>query len=178
MASHELIQKYGVLIVFFNTFCASLGLPLPAVPTLLAVGSGLALASDDPYATLLGLTTMVAAASIGAVLGDMVWFHVGRRYGENTLRGVLRLFVSGESHLPRTQRLLERWGGRILIVARWIPGLSLFVVPLCGATAVKLRAFLIYDCIGVILWAAIGVGTGELFASRIDVIWSVAPRLI
>ncbi|GAU07264.1 hypothetical protein [Burkholderia stabilis] len=43
MISHELIARYGTLVVFLNVLGSSLGLPLPAIPTLITVGAGIAL---------------------------------------------------------------------------------------------------------------------------------------
>ena len=43
MLSHELIARYGVLVVFLNVLGSSIGLPLPAIPTLITVGAGIAI---------------------------------------------------------------------------------------------------------------------------------------
>ncbi|HVE11183.1 MAG TPA: hypothetical protein VNE00_28270, partial [Paraburkholderia sp.] len=68
MFLHELIARYGVLVVVLNVLASSLGLPLPVIPTLITVGASIALAMHALPAALLQFATMLAAAVIGGVL--------------------------------------------------------------------------------------------------------------
>ena len=111
------------------------------------------------------------------MIGDFIWFQGGRRYGERTLQTVCTLSMSREKCVQRTERFFGRWGVSVLIVARFIPGLSLVAVPLCGAMAVRLPAFFSYDCAGVTLWAAVGLIIGIAFASEVDVIFALISHL-
>ncbi|MFB9128003.1 hypothetical protein E2553_01630 [Paraburkholderia dipogonis] len=173
MLSHELIARYGVLVVFLNVLGSSLGLPLPVIPTLITVGAGIALSAHGASPMLLHFATIVGAAVAGGVLGDLVWFQGGKRYGESTLHMVCKLSLSRETCVRKTERFFGRWGVRVLIVARFLPGLSLVAVPLCGAMAVRLRSFILYDCAGVALWASAGSTVGALFASQIDGVFAL-----
>lgn len=177
MISHELIARYGTLVVFLNVLGSSLGLPLPAIPTLITVGAGIALVTHVASATVLHFAAILGAAVMGGVLGDLVWFQGGKRYGKRTLHTVCKLSQSRETCVRTTERFFGRWGVRVLVVARFVPGLSLVAVPLCGAMAVRLRSFVLHDCAGVALWASIGLAIGAIFASQIDVIFSVVARL-
>jgi membrane protein DedA with SNARE-associated domain/rhodanese-related sulfurtransferase len=172
MLSHELIARYGVLVVFLNVLGSSLGLPLPVIPTLITVGAGIALTAHGASPTWLHFATILGAAMTGGVLGDLVWFQGGKRYGEGTLHIVCKLSLSRETCVRKTERFFGRWGVRVLFVARFVPGLSLVAVPLCGAMAVRLRSFILYDCAGVALWASVGLTIGALFASQIDVVFA------
>ncbi|CAN7672965.1 DedA family protein/thiosulfate sulfurtransferase GlpE [Trinickia sp. LjRoot230] len=177
MLSHELIARYGVLVVFLNVLGASLGLPLPVMPTLITVGAGVTIATTVLSSTLSHFAMMLGAAVIGGVVGDLIWFQGGRRYGERTLHAVCKLSLSREKCVRKTERFFGRWGVRVLIVARFVPGLSLVAVPLCGAMAVRLRSFVSHDCVGVALWASVGLAVGGIFASQIDMIFALVPRL-
>jgi membrane protein DedA with SNARE-associated domain/rhodanese-related sulfurtransferase len=177
MMSHEMIARYGTLVVFLNVLGSSLGLPLPAIPTLITVGAGIALATHVASSTLLQCATILGAAVIGGVLGDLVWFQGGKRYGKRTLHTVCTLSQSRKACVRTTERFFGRWGVRVLVVARFVPGLSLVAVPLCGAMAVRLRAFVLHDCVGIALWASIGLAIGTLFASQIDAIFALVARL-
>ncbi|VWB40167.1 VTT domain-containing protein [Burkholderia lata] len=177
MMSHEMIARYGTLVVFLNVLGSSLGLPLPAMPTLITVGAGIALVTHAASSTLLHFATILGAAVIGGFLGDLVWFHGGKRYGKRTLHTVCKLSQSREACVTTTERFFGRWGVRVLIVARFVPGLSLVAVPLCGAMAVRLRSFVVHDCAGIALWASIGLAIGTLFASQIDVLFALVARL-
>nr|WP_310127031.1 DedA family protein/thiosulfate sulfurtransferase GlpE [Paraburkholderia terricola] len=175
--SHELIARYGILVVFLNVLGSSLGLPLPVLPTLITVGASTALAMNLASSTYLNFATILGSAVIGGVLGDLVWFQGGKRYGERTLHTVCKLSLSRETCVRKTERFFGRWGVRVLIVARFVPGLSLVAVPLCGAMAVRLRSFVLHDCVGVALWAFVGLAIGALFASQIDVVFVLISRL-
>ncbi|RQS07896.1 VTT domain-containing protein [Burkholderia sp. Bp8998] len=177
MMSHEMIARYGTLVVFLNVLGSSLGLPLPAIPTLITVGAGVALVTHVASSTLLHFSTILGAAVIGGFLGDLVWYQGGKRYGKRTLHTVCKLSQSRKACVRTTERFFGRWGVRVLIVARFVPGLSLVAVPLCGAMAVRLRSFVLHDCAGLALWASIGLAIGTLFASQIDVIFAFVARL-
>ena len=177
MLSHEMIARYGTLAVFLNVLGSSLGLPLPVIPTLITVGAGIALVTHVASSTILHFATILGAAVIGGVLGDLIWFRGGKRYGERTLHTVCRLSLSRETCVRKTERFFGRWGVRVLVVARFVPGLSLVAVPLCGAMAVRLRSFVLHDCAGVALWASVGLAIGAIFSSQIDVVFALIAHL-
>jgi len=177
MLSYELVAQYGALTVFLNVLGASLGLPLPVMPTLIAVGAGSAAGAHDLPAVLPQLALMLGAAVGGGVLGDLVWFQGGRRYGGRTLHAVCTLSPSRDNCVRKTEGFFGRWGVRLLFVARFVPGLALVAVPLCGAMEVRLRTFLWHDCAGVALWAAAGLAFGAAFAPQIKTVLRLASRL-
>ncbi|MEN2475310.1 VTT domain-containing protein [Burkholderia sp. GS2Y] len=177
MMSHEMIARYGTLVVFLNVLGSSLGLPLPAIPTLITVGAGIALVTHVASSTLLHFSTILGAAVLGGLLGDLIWFQGGKRYGKRTLHTVCKLSQSRDACVRTTERFFGRWGVRVLVVARFVPGLSLVAVPLCGAMAVRLRSFVLHDCAGIALWASIGLAIGTLFASQIDEIFALVAHL-
>ena len=177
MLSHELIERYAGLVVFLNVLGASLGLPLPVVPTLVTVGASIAIATSDSSSVLAHFALPLAVAVLGGVVGDLVWYAGGKRYGARTLHTVCKLSLSRETCIKKTERFFGRWGVRVLIVARFVPGLSLVAVPLCGAMSIKLRSFVAHDTLGVALWASAGLAVGGLFASQIDRIFGLASHL-
>ncbi|WP_141710793.1 VTT domain-containing protein [Paraburkholderia nodosa] len=177
MLSHELISRYGALIVFLNVLGSSLGLPLPAIPTLITIGASIAISTHAISSTLANFSIMLTAAVVGGSIGDFVWFQGGKRYGERTLQTICKLSMSRETCVRKTERFFGRWGVRVMIVARFLPGLSLVSVPLCGAMAVRLRVFISYDCIGICLWAFVGLTMGALFSAQIDLIFRIFSQL-
>ncbi|WP_051377404.1 DedA family protein [Paraburkholderia dilworthii] len=168
MLSHELIARYGVLIVFLNVFGSSLGLPLPAAPTLLMIGASMSLAAGDLSSTIGQCGVMLGAAVTGGALGDLVWFLCGKRYGARALCSACKLSVGRHACIAHMERFFGRYGVRILVIARFVPGLSFVSVPLCGATAIRWRPFVLHDCAGLGPWASVTLTTGAMFASQID----------
>ena len=174
MAMQELVDRYGALLVFANVLALSLGLPLPAMPTLVLVGAGLALQPEAMWLPLLGVLAVSVAASL---IGDSVWFYAGRRYGNRTLQSLCRLSLSRDTCMKRTERFYGRFGVRVLSVAKFIPGLSMVSVPLAGAMQARLPLFLRYDGLGAALWAALGLGLGVVFARQVETVIDALSQL-
>lgn len=174
MAMQELVDRYGALLVFANVLALSLGLPVPAMPTLVLVGAGLALQPEAMWWPLLGALAVSVAASL---IGDSVWFYAGRRYGNRTLQSLCRLSLSRDTCMKRTERFYGRFGVRVLSVAKFIPGLSMVSVPLAGAMQARLPLFLRYDGLGAALWAALGLGLGVVFARQVETVIDALSHL-
>ncbi|MBD9477815.1 DedA family protein/thiosulfate sulfurtransferase GlpE [Pseudoxanthomonas sp. PXM02] len=170
----ELVDRYGVLLVFANVLALSLGLPVPAMPTLILVGAGLALQPEAMWLPLLGVLAASVAASL---IGDSVWFYAGRRYGNRTLQSLCRLSLSRDTCMKRTERFYGRFGIRILSVAKFIPGLSMVSVPLAGAMQSRLPPFLRYDGLGATLWATLGLGLGAVFSRQVETVIDTLSQL-
>ncbi|PPU92407.1 DedA family protein/thiosulfate sulfurtransferase GlpE [Xanthomonas albilineans] len=162
----ELIARYGLALLFVNVLALSLGLPVPALPTLILVGA--------TYALLHGVEMWVALLSalsvsiLASLLGDLLWFWAGRRYGNRTLQSLCRLSLSRDSCMRQTERFYARWGVRLLMLAKFVPGLSMVSVPMAGAMRVRLAMFLRYDTLGAALWAVCGLLLGLCFAGQLQ----------
>lgn len=171
---HDLVARYGPALVFANALAASLGLPVPAMPTLVLFG---ALAALHPLSlgTVLAPVLMLA---IGATLiGDSIWFFAGRIYGGATLKTLCKLSLSRDTCVRKTERFFGRWGVRVLTVAKLIPGLSLISIPLAGAMGTRYRTFVAHDAIGATIWAGLGLALGVVLAPQIDFLLGAASRL-
>lgn len=162
--AHEiiaLIAQYGLLLVFLNVLAAQAGVPVPAVPTLVVAG---ALAAGDR----LSLAGIVAAALAGSLLGDLAWYLAGRRYGARVMRTLCRISLSPDSCVKQSELRFQRWRGQVLLVAKFVPGLSMLAPPLVGAMGLSPRHFVLLDGLGALLWAAVAIALGYAFAGEID----------
>jgi rhodanese-related sulfurtransferase len=77
----------------------------------------------------------------------------------------------------QAQANFDRWGMGLLVIAKYVPGLSTVAPPLAGAMRVGWSAFLLFDGIGAMLWAASGLGAGYLMHSQIAALLAHAERL-
>lgn len=170
---HDLVARYGPALVFVNALAAALGLPVPAMPTLVLFG---ALATLHSASLGLALAPVLVLAICATLIGDSVWFYAGRRYGGTTLKTLCKLSLSRDTCVRKTERFFGRWGVRVLTVAKLIPGLSLVSVPMAGAMGTSYRAFVSHDSVGATLWAGIGLGIGVVLAPQIDYLLAVASR--
>ena len=157
----DLIQTYGVLIVFATVLLEQIGLPIPAMPMLIVAGA-LAAGGEISWAGVL-------AASVGACLiSDYFWFKAGRFYGKRVLRLLCKISLSPDYCVSQTEDKFRRWGAKSLLVAKFVPGFNTVAPPLAGAMGTTTPVFLVYSVLGALLWSAVGIGIGMLFKDGID----------
>jgi membrane protein DedA with SNARE-associated domain/rhodanese-related sulfurtransferase len=157
----ELIAEYGLLLVFLNVLVEQAGAPLPAVPTLVVAG---ALSSTGK----LPLGAIILAALIACLLADLAWYWAGRRFGATVMRTLCRISLSPDSCVKQSELRFQRWRGQILLIAKFVPGLSTIAPPLVGAMHLRPWVFVLMDGIGSLLWIGVIVGLGYAFAHQID----------
>jgi membrane protein DedA with SNARE-associated domain len=156
-----LLAEHGLALVFANVWLAQAGLPLPAVPLLVVCG---ALAAQGQVSAAALLAIAVAAS----LLGDIPWYWAGRRYGYRILRTVCRVAIEPDSCVKQTENIFMRWGGKSLMVAKFVPGFSTVAPPLAGAVRLGFPRFLAYSAIAGAAWAGAAVAAGALFHDQID----------
>lgn len=128
---------------------------LPGDSLLFAAGAIASLGELDVW--LLGLLLTVAA-----IVGDTMNYHIGYYCGPKILRGESSRWLN-RNHLRRTQEFFERYGGKTIILARFVPIVRTFAPFVAGVGAMRYRRFLAYNVIGGIVWVAGFVGAGYLF---------------
>ena len=158
---------FGLGLLFLNVLLEQLGLPLPAVPTLLVAGA-LAAGGRLP---MLGVITVAVA---GCLLGDCCWYAAGRLYGGRVMKLLCRISLTPDVCVSQTQASFERWGGAALIVAKFIPGLSMVAPPLAGATRMHMVRFVALSLLGASLWVGAVLLAGVLLRVQIE---RLLPRL-
>lgn len=164
------LTGHGYAALFAFVLAEQLGLPIPATPFLLAAG---ALAG----AGRLSLVQTFACAVLAAVIGDAFWYELGRRRGGGVLRLLCRISLEPDSCVRRTENVFARFGGRSLLVVKFIPGLSIVTTPLAGVFQMRLWHFLLYEGAGALLWVGVFEGLGYLFSNQLEHVAFHALRL-
>ncbi len=151
----------GLGVIFVNVLCDQLGLPLPAVPTLVVAG---AMAADGrlPAGAVFGL------AVCACLIGDSTWYAAGRLFGGRVMKLLCRISLTPDTCVNDTQSTFERWGAKVLIVAKFIPGLSLVAPPLAGATRMNAVRFAAYSTLSAMLWVGAALIGGLLLRPQIE----------
>ncbi len=157
----EQLSRHGPLFVFLNVFAEQVGLPVPALPTLVVAG---ALAADGH----LSAPACLLAAVAGAVLADAAWFEAGRRRGRRILKTLCRVSLSPDSCVRQTESFYDRYGLPSLVLAKLLPGFSTVAPPLAGAMGAGWRVFLLFDTLGSLVWIGLGLGAGMIFHRAVD----------
>jgi membrane protein DedA with SNARE-associated domain len=150
------LLRYGLAVVFGNVFLEQVGAPIPALPTLIVAGALVYRGRMEPVPVL-------AAALLGSLLADTIWFLIGRWQGHKVLRTVCRLSLSPDSCVRGTEDLFERAGMPSLLYAKFIPGYNTIAPPLAGAMGKTVISFLFWDALGSLLWLGSGLTLGYVF---------------
>ena len=107
----QFLIRHGLPLVFAVVFVEQLGLPIPALPVLLAAG---ALSAAGKISLLLGVTATVVAC----LIADVFWFYLGKYRGNQVLGLLCRISLEPDSCVRRTQNLFTRYGLRGVRVLR------------------------------------------------------------
>jgi len=158
---------YRVVAIIVNVLADQVGLPVPAVPTLIVAGA-LAAQGELPAAPLF------CGALLACVLADSGWYLAGRRYGNGVMRLLCRISLTPDSCVSQTQARFERWGSNALMFAKFVPGLAIIAPPLAGATRMSWLRFVAYSSLGSAAWIGVAMLAGMLFREQIR---QILPRL-
>jgi membrane protein DedA with SNARE-associated domain len=153
--------QHGYTVLFFWVLAETMGLPIPSAPLLITVG---ALAGAGQMNLFLGIGTAVCAA----FLGDTFWYFMGRRHGGQVLSLICRISLEPDSCVRRTENIFAHYGARTLLVTKFFPGLSAVSTPLSGIIGMRVPRFLLFDGMGMLLWAGAYVLFGFLFSEGLD----------
>jgi membrane protein DedA with SNARE-associated domain len=156
----EFLRAYGYPLVFVAVLAENLGLPLPSFAVVLAAAS---LAAEMRF-TLAGL---LAIGTLAPLLGDALWYLLGRFRGRPILRTLCSISLNPDSCVSRTENLFERHGLKSLLVAKFLPGLNTVASPLAGMLRISPLRFLLFDVAGSALWAGAAVGLGWMFRAQV-----------
>ena len=157
----EFLQRYGYWVLFANVLVEQIGLPLPAVPVLLAMG---ALSGLGDFSLSISLLLAVTAA----LLSELVWYRLGIQRGGRILGLVCKLSLEPDSCVSNTKQTFGKWGAYSFLFAKFVPGLSAVAAPMAGLTRMPLRKFLLADLIGALLWSGTYLGAGYVLRDQLE----------
>jgi membrane-associated protein len=161
---NELVTQYQLwtyAILFGIVFCETGFVVTPFLPgdsLLFAVG---ALARKPGCPLDVGWLFLILTAA--AVLGDTVNYQIGHFLGPKVFKGQSRWLK--KEHLDRTHQFFERYGGKTIIIARYVPIVRTFAPFVAGVGAMTYWKFLTYNVIGGVLWVASILFAGYFFGT-------------
>lgn len=166
----QFLIRHGGLLVFVIVFAEQVGLPIPAFPILLAAG---ALAG----AGKMNLALAIVLAFTACLMGDLLWYYLGRHRGAKVLGLLCRISLEPDSCVRRTEEFFLRHGTRSLVFAKFLPGLSTVTPALAGLFSVKVERFMLYDGLGAFIWVGAATVPGYLFSDQLEWMAAQAGRL-
>jgi membrane-associated protein len=148
------------VLLFAVIFCETGLVVTPFLPgdsLLFAVGAVIALPGSS-----LSLPLMLAVLIAAAVLGDAANYWLGYKLGPAVFRSE-RSWLFNKKHLLRTQHFYEKYGGKTIILARFIPIIRTFAPLVAGIGRMEYRHFFAYNAAGGAAWVLICVFSGYFF---------------
>ncbi len=159
-----IVQNFGLwtyLIIFLVIFIETGLVVMPFLPgdsLLFALG---ALAAGE----ILHIWSLLILLSAAAVIGDSVNYLIGKYFSHKILGSkTLGRFVKKE-YLEKTHNFYEKYGGKTIIIARFVPIIRTFAPFVAGIGSMNYSKFIAYNILGGILWVATMVSAGYLFGN-------------
>ena len=155
--------EYGTLtyLILFIIIFAETGLVvtpfLPGDSLLFAIGA-------IPAREILDIRIIIFLLIIAAVLGDTVNYWVGSFFKDKILNGEKIRFIN-QKHIEKTQEFYDKYGGKTIIIGRFIPIVRTFAPFVAGIGTMDYKRFISFNVIGGILWILIFSIAGFLFGN-------------
>ena len=160
----EFVRDYGswVYAILFTIVFAETGF----VVTPFLPGDSLLFAAGALCATgELSLTGMLALLVLAAFAGNTVNYSVGRYIGPRVFTGQSSHRLLNRQYLDRAHAFFEQYGGKAIILGRFVPIVRTFVPFVAGAAQMTTASFVLYNIVGAVGWVTLCLGAGWLFGN-------------
>jgi membrane-associated protein len=159
----EIAREYGpgvYAFLFLIVFCETGLVITPFLPgdSLLFVAGALAAGG------VMNIHLLVLVLIIAAVLGDSLNFAIGRWIGPRVFRYDDSWFFK-KAYIERTHRYFERYGGRTIIIARFVPVVRTYAPFVAGVGQMDYQRFFMFNAVGGVIWVALIGYAGYLFGT-------------
>ncbi|MGH8080689.1 MAG: VTT domain-containing protein [Lysobacter sp.] len=168
IAAHPIAAGIVIFLIAFCDALIILGIVVPALPLLFAVGTLVGLGHiNGPYALL--------CSTLGAFVGDGLSYYIGYRWGPR-LRERWP-FSKYPQWLDRGENLFRRNGTKAILIARFVGAIRPFVPAIAGMLRMPMRRYALPSLIACIGWSALFLAPGWLLGASYDAVAAVADRL-
>lgn len=163
----DLVTSWGPwfpALMFLIIFCETGLVALPFLPgdsLLFALG---ALCADQVGG--LNIWFLGPLLLVAAILGDAVNYHMGAWFGPAVFRAK-DSWLLNKNHLLKAQAFYEKYGGKTVILARFVPIVRTFAPFVAGIGAMNYPRFLLFNVIGAVAWVFLCMSGGYLFGKMI-----------
>lgn len=165
----DMLRQYGAwtyAILFLIIFCETGLVVTPFLPgdsLLFAAGAITAAANNQPGEQALSIIILWLVLMVAAVLGDTVNYHIGKAVGLRVFKEDAR--VMKLEYLRRTEKFYAKYGGKTIILARFIPIVRTYAPFVAGASRMDYPRFLSFNIIGGVIWITLFLFAGYFFGN-------------
>ncbi len=153
-------HQYTIYLILFAIVFCETGLVitpiLPGDSMLFTAGAVAGIGSLNPL-------WLFIALSVAAILGDTANYWIGALIGPRAFSGNIRFLK--KKHLDRTHAFYEKYGGKTIILARFVPIVRTFAPFVAGIGAMNYAKFIVYNIVGGAAWVALCVFSGYWFGN-------------
>ena len=96
---------------------------------------------------------------LAAIIGDTINYQIGKAIGPRVMKGEKSRWFN-KKHLDKTHKFFEKYGGKTIILARFVPIVRTFAPFVAGAGAMNYRKFIVYNIVGGVSWVTLMLGSG------------------
>lgn len=157
-----LVEDYGMwtyAILFLIIFAETGFVVTPFLP-----GDSLLFAAGALAATgLLDPLLLIGFLFLAAVLGDTVNYSIGSYFGVKVFKKDAKIFKI--EYLHKTENFFEKYGGKTIVLARFVPIVRTYAPFVAGASSMKYGRFIFYNLLGGGIWVVLFVSVGYLFGN-------------
>lgn len=151
----DLIERGGYLAVAFLMLAENIFPPIPSEVVMPV--AGIAASRGD-----MNIAVVIALGTIGAVVGQLLWYWLGLRIGEEGLKNFAhrhgRWLTLSPRDIDKAAEWFDKHGHKAVLIGRMVPGVRTFISLPAGLSAMPRNRFLTYSTIGSGLWtAALGI---------------------
>lgn len=147
---NQLIIEYGTFtyaILFLVIFAETGFVVTPFLP-----GDSLLFAAGTfAAAGVLDVHILFILLAIAAILGDTVNYWIGNYFGPRIANADKIRFIN-KDHIDKTHRFFEKYGGKTIIIARFVPIVRTFAPFVAGIGSMTYKKFISFNIIGAVLW--------------------------
>ncbi len=157
-------------LIFLALFIESLGLPIPGLTIALA---GAALAGQGK----LDIWLVIGLTVLGGVLGGLVSYWIGITGGRRFIERWGKYMLITPTRLGSGEHYFNRYGSKILLLARYLPVLCFGSGLLSGLTKLPYRRFFLFNFLSIALWSATHLTLAFVFGRNLDTLLQVFNNL-
>jgi membrane-associated protein len=165
LARGGIFVYFGLIFIVFAETGLAVGFFLPGDSLLVVAGLFAA-------AGKLNLAILLSTLFVAAVVGDAVGYLTGARLGPRLFKRQKSLFFR-PSHLQKAHSFYEKYGGKTIIIARFVPIVRTFAPIVAGAASMPYRRFVVFNVVGGFLWVfsmiLAGYFLGNILKSRLGI---------
>ncbi|MCM3766382.1 DedA family protein [Neobacillus niacini] len=154
-----LVQQYGYIGIFLLLILGIVGLPIPDEVLLTYVGYNV-------YLGRLSLVTSIIVAICGTCIGITVSYQLGKMLGLPFLERFGPKVKIGKKKLDATGNLFSKYGGILLFIGYFIPGIRHITAYIAGIASYRKTYFSLFAYSGAIVWVSVFIGLGNLLGGN------------